>query len=91
MDIVAAEIVSDQALACFPWGKGKIAPVIMKKWRGEARFSLAFLCLSVLCAWHHTVCILGGSRGSGGWPSKMPTQVQAVGDQVVCDEVSGEC
>ena len=21
----------------------------------------------------------------------MPTQVQAVGDQVVCDEVSGEC
>ena len=35
MDIVAAEIVSDQALAYFPWGKGKIAPVIMKKWRGE--------------------------------------------------------
>ena len=43
LDIVAAEIVSDQVLAYFPWGKGKIAPVIMKRWRGEARFTLAFL------------------------------------------------
>ena len=76
MDIVAAEIVSDQALAYFPWGKGKIAPVIMKKWRGEARFTLAFLCLFVLCAWHHTVCILGVP---GSWRGKMSTQVQAIG------------